>query len=344
MEQIEKIKGLLKEVTYPGYQRDIVSFGIVSKVELQNEEVRIQLKFTTSDRNIQEQIKTAIRNKLAANGYSNVRFAVQEKATASVFQKRQLAGVRFTLAVASGKGGVGKSTIAANLAAAFQTNGYRTGLLDLDVYGPSLPITMHVQQVPEVLPGNRLKPVEKYGLQLMSLGLLLGDDSPVIWRGAMVTKMVTQFLFDVAWENLDILVLDLPPGTGDVQLTLVQQIALTGAVLVTTPQQLALMDVQRGANMFQKVNAPVLGIIENMSYYLCPSCGHRSEIFSHGGGEKESRRLQVPLLGKLPLTEALMEASEKGKPLVLEQPDHPAAEEIRHIATKLAESIGMSKD
>ncbi|MCF6238265.1 MAG: Mrp/NBP35 family ATP-binding protein, partial [Candidatus Marinimicrobia bacterium] len=211
--------------------------------------------------------------------------------------------------------------------------------LDLDVFGPSLPITLGIHEVPKVLEGNKLQPLKKYDISLMSLGFLLTDSSPVIWRGAMVAKMVSQFLFDVDWGDLDYLILDLPPGTGDVQLTLVQQVALTGAVIVTTPQDLALQDVERGANMFEKVNTPVLGIIENMSYHICEKCGHTSQIFSAGGGEKESKRLKVPLLAKIPLNEDIMQAGEQGEPLVIHLPESEAAGIFRELAGKIHELV-----
>jgi ATP-binding protein involved in chromosome partitioning len=340
----DKLKSLLQQVKYPGFSKDVVAFGLIQNVRETDNSVELGVKFSSEKEETRQEILSNIENVLRAGGYDKISIEViqtpaQPAASQDAAEVPSIPGVKHTVAVASGKGGVGKSTVAANLATALRKQGHRVGILDLDVFGPSLPITMGVHEVPKVLPGNKLQPVEHYDMSLMSLGFLLNDSSPVIWRGAMVTKMVSQFLFDVEWGDLDYLILDLPPGTGDVQLTLVQQVAMTGAVIVTTPQDLALQDVERGANMFEKVNTPVLGIVENMSYHVCENCGHTSQIFSSGGGDKESRRLDVPLLAKIPLNAEIMKAGEEGKPLVIHQPDSEAAAVFRDIASKVHELV-----
>lgn len=343
----EQVLKLLEAVKYPGFSRNIVSFGMVKDVFVDDDSAKVELKITSTDETIKKQIKQDIESRLKAAGFKTISVLItaneaamgQQTGGNGAAEEELLPSVKYTIAVASGKGGVGKSTVAANLATALMKKGFKVGLLDLDVYGPSLPLTMGVTEVPKVLPGNKLLPIKKYNMELMSFGFILGDDSPVIWRGPMVAKLVTQFLNDVQWGELDFLIMDLPPGTGDVQLTLVQKLALTGAIIVTTPQDLALLDVQRGANMFHKVNTPVLGIVENMSYYICPECGHRSEIFSHGGGEKESKRLNVSLLGRIPLNEEVMTASDKGQPMTIYNEASLIAEEFINIADQLVATV-----
>jgi len=344
----DKLKSLLQQVKYPGFSKDVVSFGLIQNVKESGNSVELGVKFTSEKEAVRQEILANIEKVLREGGYDKVSIEIVQASahpapgTETPAAPPSIPGVKYTIAVASGKGGVGKSTVAANLAAALRQQGHSVGLLDLDVFGPSLPITMDVHEVPKVVEGNKLQPVRKYDISLMSLGFLLTDSSPVIWRGAMVSKMVTQFLFDVEWGNLDYLILDLPPGTGDVQLTLVQRVALTGAVIVTTPQDLALRDVERGANMFEKVNTPVLGIIENMSYHVCTNCGHISQIFSTGGGDKESTRLNVPLLAKIPLNEDIMRAGENGEPLVIHLPDSEAAQIFLDIADKIHELVNSN--
>lgn len=343
----DQILKLLEEVKYPGFSRNIVSFGMVKDVFVDDDAAKVELRVTSTDENIKKQLKQDVETRLKAAGFKTISVLIaapevtggQQTGGNGAAEDELLPTVKHTIAVASGKGGVGKSTVAANLATALMKKGYKVGLLDLDVYGPSLPLTMGVTEVPRVLPGNKLLPIKKYGMELMSFGFILGDDSPVIWRGPMVAKLVTQFLNDVQWGELDFLIMDLPPGTGDVQLTLVQKLALTGAVIVTTPQDLALLDVQRGANMFHKVNTPVLGIVENMSYYVCPECGHRSEIFSHGGGERESKRLNVALLGRIPLNEEVMTASDKGQPMTIYNEASEISREFMNIADQLIAKV-----
>ncbi|HEY6255698.1 MAG TPA: iron-sulfur cluster carrier protein ApbC [Xanthobacteraceae bacterium] len=244
-------------------------------------------------------------------------------------------GVGAIIAVASGKGGVGKSTTAVNLALGLRDLGLKVGILDADIYGPSLPKLLAIREKPQTLGGTRLKPIMRHGLTAMSIGFLIDEETPMIWRGPMVISALTQMLREVEWGALDVMVVDMPPGTGDAQLTMAQQVPLKGAVIVSTPQDLALIDARRGIAMFRKVNVPVLGIIENMSYFLCPQCGTRSDIFSHGGARHEAERLGVPFLGEVPLHMDIREKSDSGEPLVATAPEGPLAAIYRDIAAKV---------
>ena len=249
-------------------------------------------------------------------------------------------GVTSIIAVASGKGGVGKSTTAINLALALRDLGMKVGVLDADIYGPSLPKLLAIKEKPETVGGNRLKPIERYGLTVMSIGFLIEEETPMIWRGPMVMSALTQMLREVEWGTLDVMVVDMPPGTGDAQLTMAQQVPLKGSVIVSTPQDLALIDARRGIAMFKRVNVPVLGIVENMSMFICPKCGTRSDIFGHGGARHEAERLGVPFLGEVPLEMAIRETSDAGLPIVATQPDSPSAAAYRAIAAKVRDQLG----
>jgi ATP-binding protein involved in chromosome partitioning len=248
-------------------------------------------------------------------------------------------GVDAVIAVASGKGGVGKSTTAVNLALGLRDLGLKVGMLDADIYGPSLPKLLAIKEKPQTIGGTRLKPIDRYGLSVMSIGFLIDEETPMIWRGPMVMSAITQMLREVEWGKLDIMVVDMPPGTGDAQLTMAQQVPLKGAVIVSTPQDLALIDARRGVAMFKRVNVPVLGIVENMSYFLCPSCGSRSDIFGYGGARKEAERQGVPFLGEVPLHMTIREKSDSGMPVVATEPDGPHAKIYREIAAKVLEQI-----
>ena len=249
--------------------------------------------------------------------------------------KRGVPGIESIIAVASGKGGVGKSTTAVNLALALHAVGKRVGILDADIYGPSLPRLLGLSGKPETVDGKVLKPMERYGVKAMSMGFLVEEDTPMIWRGPMVMSALTQLLREVAWGELDILVVDMPPGTGDAQLTMAQQVPLAGAVIVSTPQDLALIDARKGLNMFRRVDVPVLGIVENMSYFIAPDTGKRYDIFGNGGAEREAERLGVPFLGAVPLTMEVRETSDAGTPVVATAPDGPQARVYREIAGKV---------
>ncbi|EDQ34201.1 ATPase involved in chromosome partitioning [Hoeflea phototrophica DFL-43] len=246
--------------------------------------------------------------------------------------KMEVPGVKTIIAVASGKGGVGKSTTAVNLALGLQASGLSVGVLDADIYGPSMPRLLGISGRPEQLEGRMLKPMENYGLKVMSMGFMVEEDTPMIWRGPMVMSALNQMLREVAWGDLDVLVVDMPPGTGDAQLTMAQNVPLAGAVIVSTPQDLALIDARKGLNMFNKVNVPVLGIVENMSFFLCPDCGGRHDIFGHGGARDEAARIGVPFLGEVPLAMPIRETSDAGKPVVATAADGPHAKIYRDIA------------
>jgi ATP-binding protein involved in chromosome partitioning len=248
-------------------------------------------------------------------------------------------GVEAIIAVASGKGGVGKSTTAVNLALGLSALGLKTGILDADIYGPSLPKLLAIREKPQTIGGTRLKPITRYGLTVMSIGFLIDEETPMIWRGPMVISALTQMLREVEWGALDVMVVDMPPGTGDAQLTMAQQVPLKGAVIVSTPQDLALIDARRGIAMFKRVNVPVLGIVENMSYFQCPQCGTRSDIFGHGGARHEAERLGVPFLGEVPLHMAIRETSDSGLPVVATEPDGPHAQAYRAIAAKVRDQL-----
>ena len=253
--------------------------------------------------------------------------------------KRGVPGIAAIIAVASGKGGVGKSTTAVNLALGLAANGLKVGVLDADIYGPSMPRLLGIKGRPETVDGKILKPMQRYGLKVMSMGFLVDEETPMIWRGPMVMSALTQMLREVAWGELDVLVVDMPPGTGDAQLTMAQQVPLAGAVIVSTPQDLALIDARKGLNMFRKVDVPLLGIVENMSYFLAPDTGKRYDIFGHGGARKEAERLGVPFLGEVPLTMNIRETSDSGTPVVASEPAGPQAAIYRDIAGKVWERM-----
>jgi ATP-binding protein involved in chromosome partitioning len=255
----------------------------------------------------------------------------------------EVPGVKHVIAVASGKGGVGKSTTAVNLALGLVANGVSAGLLDADIYGPSMPRMLAVKEKPESIDGKALKPISRYGMPTMSIGYIVAEDTPMIWRGPMVSSALEQMLRDVQWGELDVLVVDMPPGTGDAQLTLAQRVALSGAVIVSTPQDIALIDARKGLNMFRKVAVPVLGIVENMSYFLCPKCNERSEIFGHGGAHEEADRLGVPFLGEIPLHLDIRTTSDSGHPIVVAMPDSPHSQIYKNIAGRVWKQLSANQ-
>lgn len=335
----------LKQVRYPGYTRDIVSFGIVRGVKFHEGIVSARLELTTDKPEILDQIKAEVEKIFAALPGVN-KVYVETRASAPPAKagalpsgdKTLIPGVRHKVAVASGKGGVGKSTVAVNLAAALAASGWRTGLLDADIYGPSVPLMMGADGPPETKDQKAI-PFIRHGVKIMSIGFFLDKDAALVWRGPMVMKAVTQLLGDVVWGDLDYLIVDLPPGTGDAQLTLSQAIKLDGSVIVTTPQDVALIDAIKGVAMFRKVDVPILGMIENMSYYICGHCGERSEIFSHGGARRESARLGTPFLGEIPIDPSIRLAGDSGVPIVVSQPKSPQAQCFSRIAEAIAHQL-----
>jgi len=331
----------LKTVKYPGYSRDIVSFGLVKDVSIAKGAVTVLLQLTSPNPGAAQQIKTEAGQVLKKlPGVNHVAVEVQQPAAGPAAPGNPFAnqspvpGIKHVVAVASGKGGVGKSTVSVNLACALEHLGNRVGLLDCDIYGPSIPLMMGAHERPTVSDDERLVPLLAHGVKVMSIGLLLTDDQPVIWRGPMINKTIQQFLFAVEWGDLDCLLVDLPPGTGDAQLSLCQIVPLDGGVIVTTPQEASLGVVRKGIAMFNKVNVPILGIVENMSYFTAPN-GERVEIFGHGGGKGEAGRQNIPFLGEIPIFMEIREAGDRGMPMVVTAPHHPAGQAFIQIAEAL---------
>jgi ATP-binding protein involved in chromosome partitioning len=340
----ENVLEALSLVKDPDLGRDIVSLGFVKDLKVDGNSVSFNLELTTPACPAREEFRTVCVKAIRENidGVGEVKMEMTSSVRTHQSQQREaiIGGVKNTIAVASGKGGVGKSTVAVSLAVSLSMDGARVGLIDCDVYGPSIPLMMGIDQRPELRDG-KLIPLENYGVKLMSIGFLVDPMQAVIWRGPMASGAVKQFMSDVDWGELDYLVFDLPPGTGDVQLTLVQTIPLTGAVIVTTPQDISLADARKGLKMFERVNVPVFGIIENMSYFICSNCGHREEIFNYGGGKRTAEELGVPYLGEIPLDTKIRIGGDLGAPIVASEPDSPNAQIIRQIARQLAAQVSI---
>lgn len=355
----DKVKKLLSKINYPGFNRDIISFGMVNDIQIESENVIIYLKITSQNEEKKKLLVKDIKENLGKH-FSSVSVKIDDKSNSNPSPASSsaqlttpiLPEVKHIIAIASGKGGVGKSTIASNIACGLKHKGFSVGLLDLDIYGPSLPIILGINQQPEMTKDNRLIPLDRYGMKVMSFGFISGNDTPVIWRGPLVSRMTEQFFKDVDWGQLDYLILDLPPGTGDVQLTLTQKLRISGAIIVTTPQDIALSDVRKGADMFEKVKTPILGVIENMSGFMIDGVikSSNGEILSHGeinlsdgsviqiseignfeikidlfkkgGGETESKRLNIPLLGQIPISNDIVISTDNGTPIVHKTPEH----------------------
>jgi ATP-binding protein involved in chromosome partitioning len=336
----------LKAVKYPGYSRDIVSFGLVKNVAANQGAVSLLLALTTPNAEIAAQLKaecervlksipgishTHIEIKLPAGPAPSAGTAQAAAGPNPWSNQSRVAGIKRIIAVASGKGGVGKSTCSVNLACALSQLGLKVGLLDCDIYGPSIPLMMGVKERPTVNDEEKLVPVSNHGVKLMSMGFLLDGDAPVIWRGPMIVKTIQQFIFSVAWGELDYLLVDLPPGTGDAQLTLCQTVPLDGGVVITTPQEASLGVVRKGIAMFEKVNVPILGLVENMSYFVTPN-NERLEIFGHGGGKTEAERMHLPFLGEIPLYTAIRIGGDQGTPVTVSAPQDAPAQAFATIA------------
>ncbi|HVR41614.1 MAG TPA: Mrp/NBP35 family ATP-binding protein [Thermoanaerobaculia bacterium] len=346
----EQILDALKTVRFPGLSRDIVSFGFVHDVKVDGGVVSFSIHFQTENpavgNQIQKDAEAAVR---ALDGVEDVRIQLEIAPRQAAAMPgtmggppppRILEGVTYKIAVASGKGGVGKSTVSTNLALALRGLGYTVGLLDADIYGPSQQMMLGIEGRPQIDERDeKIIPMERHGVKTMSLGLITDPDTPVIWRGPMVMKALDQFLTDVKWGTLDFMVIDLPPGTGDAQLTLTQKVPLTGAVVVTTPQDVALIDARKGLAMFRKVNVPVLGIIENMSYFICNHCGEREEIFGHGGGKKTAEMLGVPFLGEIPIDPKVVVGGDSGEPIVVAEPSAVASQAFRELARQIVRQV-----
>ncbi|MSO75346.1 MAG: iron-sulfur cluster carrier protein ApbC [Alphaproteobacteria bacterium] len=351
------ILAALRAVLDPTRRTDVVSAGMISGVAIKDGNVHFAIEVDPSEGAKLEPLRqaaekavdrvpgvlsvtavlTAHRGEPAKPAAAQRPAAPGRGAEGRASGMLQLPGIASIIAVASGKGGVGKSTTAINLAVALAADGLGVGLLDADIYGPSMPRMMGIRGRPESRDGRSLIPMRNHGVSCMSIGFLVEEDTPMIWRGPMVISALNQMLTDVAWGALDVLVVDLPPGTGDAQLTMAQRVPLTGAVIVSTPQDIALLDARKGLNMFRQVDVPVFGIIENMSYFLCPSCGHESHIFGHGGARAEALRLDVEFLGEIPLHMDIRETSDSGRPIVASEPASPHAQAYRRIAQRVWE-------
>jgi ATP-binding protein involved in chromosome partitioning len=338
----------LREVKYPGFSRDIVSFGLVDAVEIEKDVVKVFLEIATENKSIPAEIEKKVKDRLTKEPqvkdvHVSIHMAepAQSETTTEIPKPLSLPGVDKVIAVASGKGGVGKSSVAAMLALKAAESGLRTGLLDLDIYGPSLPMMMGIHDRPEVR-NNRIIPHQRFGLSLMSIGFFIEGETPLIWRGPMVAQAAAQLLTEVAWDNLDLLVIDLPPGTGDAQLTLAQKVQLDGVVIVTTPQDLALLDARKGVMMFMRVGVHILGIVENMSVFRCPNCGYEAHLFGHGGGRKEAECLGIPFLGEVPLDPELRAAVDTARIDRILTSETPVNQAFSTIFKDVAMRLGIS--
>ncbi|MEA2571074.1 MAG: ATP-binding protein involved in chromosome partitioning [Acidobacteriota bacterium] len=344
----DEVLEALKKVRFPGLSRDIVSFGFVRDVKVDGGHVSFAINFQTENPSVgatlRRDAEAAVRT-LAGVETVDVQLQVAPRTNQPApgmagGARGILEGVRYKIAVASGKGGVGKSTVSTNLALSLRRLGYTVGLLDADIYGPSQQMMLGIEGRPQIDEADeKIIPMENHGIKTMSLGLITDPDTPVIWRGPMVMKALDQFLTDVKWGELDFLIIDLPPGTGDAQLTLTQKVPLTGAVVVTTPQDVALIDARKGLAMFRKVNVPVLGLIENMSYFICRHCGEREEIFGHGGGKKTAEMLGVPFLGEVPIDPQVVVGGDSGQPIVVLRPESPATKAFEALARMVVAQV-----
>lgn len=359
----ERVLEMLQKVKGPDQDDDIVSLDLVSAIVINKGKVYFAISVEPGRAEELEPMRAAAEEIVGRiDGVKSVAVTLTADREAGEATKQASNGaggggapggvggqipmpnIGSIIAVASGKGGVGKSTTAVNLALSFQANGLRTGILDADIYGPSIPRLLGLQgQNPEAADNDQIKPMKAFGMEVMSIGFLVDEDAPMIWRGPMVMSALTQMLQFVTWGELDVLVVDMPPGTGDAQLTMSQAVPLAGAVIVSTPQDLALIDARKGLNMFKQVKVPVLGIVENMSYFMCPSCGERSDIFGHGGAKAEAEKIGAPFLAEIPLHMDIRKTSDSGQPVVVSDPDGPHAEIYRHIADKAWENAEAHK-
>jgi ATP-binding protein involved in chromosome partitioning len=335
----------LKVVVDPDLRRDIVSLGFVKNLVVDDGRVAFTIELTTPACPVKDQMRdqaiAAVRGIAGVSEVDVQMTANVRSVSAPETGRTPLPGVKNVIAVGAGKGGVGKTTVAVNLALALARCGGRVGILDGDIYGPNVPIMLGLQQTQLMTDGKQIVPAEKYGLQIVSMGFLTGDDAPVIWRGPMLHGAIQQFFRDVAWKGLDYLIVDMPPGTGDVALSLSQTVPVAGSILVTTPQQVSLADTRRAVRMYQKLNIKPIGVIENMSYYACPNCHHEADIFGYGGGEELARAMEVPFLGRLPVYQPIREGSDMGVPLIVSEPGSPAGRAFLTVAERTAAQISI---
>jgi ATP-binding protein involved in chromosome partitioning len=337
------VQSALKNLIDPNTQKDFVSGKSVKNIVVSGGDVSLDITLGYPAMSVWNEIRAMVETHLKATlpGVGKVSANVSSKVVPHAVQRgvKLLDGVKNIIAVASGKGGVGKSTTAVNLALALSAEGARVGILDADIYGPSLPTMLGVSGAPKSIDGILMAPVSGHGLQIMSIGFMISEDTPMVWRGPMVNQVLEQLLHDTQWDNLDYLIVDLPPGTGDIQLTLAQKVPVTGALIVTTPQDIALMDARKALKMFEKVGVKILGIVENMSTHICTKCGHEEHIFGAGGGEKMCKDYNTEFLGSLPLDIRIREQADSGKPTVVADPDGKIAKEYKQIARRIAVKV-----
>ncbi|MCS6996573.1 MAG: iron-sulfur cluster carrier protein ApbC [Casimicrobiaceae bacterium] len=343
----ERVRAALAETLDPNTGRDFVTDRSLKRVAVEGDEVVVEIVLGYPARSQYDAIRRLVRDRLLGlEGVGRVNVSVTHKIVAHAVQRgvKVKPGIRNIIAVASGKGGVGKSTTAVNLALALAAEGATVGLLDADIYGPSQPLMLGITARPDSLDGKTIEPLEAHGIQAMSIGFLIDADTPMVWRGPMVTQALEQLLSDTNWRDLDYLVVDMPPGTGDIQLTLAQRVPVTGALIVTTPQEIAVIDARKGLKMFEKVGIPIIGVVENMSLHRCSHCGHVEPIFGEGGAAAMCRDYGVPLLGALPLERSIREQADGGRPTVVADPDGPVAAIYRDIARKCAVFIAQRSE